>query len=44
MKATHDMAKRLPNSSLVIYPDAGHGGNFQFHTDFVPSAFAFLAE
>ncbi len=22
---TYDLAKRLPNSSLVIYPDAGHG-------------------
>jgi pimeloyl-ACP methyl ester carboxylesterase len=21
-----DMARRLPNNELVIYPDAGHGG------------------
>jgi pimeloyl-ACP methyl ester carboxylesterase len=41
---THDLARRLPNSSLIIYPDAGHGGIFQFHTDFVPSALAFLAK
>lgn len=39
---THDLARRLPNSSLIIYPDAGHGGMFQFHADFVPSALTFL--
>ena len=39
---THDLARRLPNSTLVIYPDAGHGGIFQFHADFVPSALEFL--
>jgi pimeloyl-ACP methyl ester carboxylesterase len=40
---TRDLAQRLPNSTLVVYPDAGHGGIFQFHTDFVPSALEFLA-
>ena len=40
---TYDLARRLPNSSLIIYPDAGHGGIFQFHADFVPSTLAFLA-
>ena len=40
---THDLARRLPNSSLVIYPDAGHGGLFQFHADFVQGTLAFLA-
>lgn len=40
---THDLARRLPNSTLIIYPDAGHGGIFQFHADFVPSALKFLA-
>jgi len=39
---TRDLAQRLPNSTLIIYPDAGHGGIFQFHSDFVPSALAFL--
>ncbi len=42
-KNTHDLARRLPNSDLIIYPDAGHGGVFQFHADFVPKALAFLA-
>lgn len=40
---THDLARRLPNSQLVIYPDAGHGGAFQFHADFVRSTLDFLA-
>lgn len=40
---THDLARRFPNSTLIIYPDAGHGGMFQFHADFVPSALEFLS-
>lgn len=40
---THDLARRLPNSQLIIYPDAGHGGAFQFHADFVRSTLEFLA-
>ena len=42
-KNTRDLARRLPNSDLIIYPDAGHGGVFQFHADFVPKALEFLA-
>jgi pimeloyl-ACP methyl ester carboxylesterase len=38
-----DLAWRLPNADLVVYPDAGHGGIFQFHTEFVAKANAFLA-
>ena len=41
-KNTHDLARWLPNSSLIIYPDAGHGGMFQFHAEFVPKALEFL--
>jgi len=40
---SRDLARRLPNSSLVIYPDAGHGGVFQYHADFLPRALQFLA-
>ena len=40
---THDLARRLPNSKLIIYPDSGHGAIFQFHGDFVPKALEFLA-
>ncbi|MGB8423674.1 alpha/beta fold hydrolase [Paraburkholderia sp.] len=39
---TTDMASRIPNSRLVIYEDAGHGGIFQNHADFVPKALSFL--
>ena len=42
-KNTHDLARRLPNSELIIYPDAGHGAVFQFHADFVSKALNFLA-
>jgi pimeloyl-ACP methyl ester carboxylesterase len=38
-----DMARRLANAELVIYDDAGHGGIFQYHEQFVPKALAFLA-
>ena len=41
-KNTIDLHRRLPNSQLVIYPDAGHGGVFQFHEDFVKRALEFL--
>ena len=41
-KNTVDLDRRLPNSELVIYPDAGHGGVFQFHEDFVERALEFL--
>ena len=38
-----DMARRLPNSQLTIYPDSGHGGVFQHHRTFVPAVLDFLA-
>lgn len=37
-----DLARRLPNADLVLYDDAGHGGIFQYHEQFVPRALAFL--
>ena len=37
-----DMARRLPDARLTIYPDSGHGGVFQHHEKFVPAALAFL--
>lgn len=40
---TFDLAKRLPNSEIKIYPDAGHGSIFQFHNEFVAQALEFLA-
>jgi pimeloyl-ACP methyl ester carboxylesterase len=37
-----DLARRLPNAQLKLYPDAGHGGIFQYHDDFVGEALTFL--
>ena len=37
-----ELAKRIPNAELVIYQDAGHGGIFQYHVEFVARAQAFL--
>jgi pimeloyl-ACP methyl ester carboxylesterase len=42
-KNSADLACRLPDSELVIYPDAGHGGIFQYHTQFARKALEFLA-
>lgn len=39
-----DMARRLPNARLTIYPDSGHGGVFQHHRAFVPQVLDFLAD
>ncbi len=39
---TVDMAKRIKNSELIIYKDAGHGGIFQYHEEFTESALVFL--
>ncbi|MCX8562863.1 alpha/beta hydrolase [Mycolicibacterium mucogenicum] len=38
-----DMARRIPNAELKIYPRSGHGGIFQHHATFVPDALEFLA-
>lgn len=40
---SYDLAKRIPNSQLIIYKDAGHGGLFQNHMEFVKSVKKFLA-
>lgn len=37
-----DLADRLPDATLRIYPDAGHGGIFQHHAQFVDDALQFL--
>lgn len=39
-----DMARRLPNARLTIYPDSGHGGVFQHYRAFVPAVLDFLAD
>jgi pimeloyl-ACP methyl ester carboxylesterase len=39
---TEDLARRIPDSELIIYPDAGHGGIFQHHRSFITRALEFL--
>jgi pimeloyl-ACP methyl ester carboxylesterase len=38
------LARKLPNAQLSIFPDAGHGGIFQYHAVFVQQALAFLQQ
>lgn len=42
-KLSADLANRLPNATLRIYPNSGHGGIFQHHRAFVPEVLDFLA-
>jgi pimeloyl-ACP methyl ester carboxylesterase len=37
-----ELARRLPNARLKLYPDAGHGGVFQYHQEFVAESLDFL--
>ncbi|MGV1089021.1 MAG: alpha/beta fold hydrolase [Mycobacterium sp.] len=39
-----DMARRIPNAQLIIYPNSGHGAVFQHHETFVPEVLRFLGE
>jgi pimeloyl-ACP methyl ester carboxylesterase len=39
---SRDLARRIPGTELVLYPDAGHGGIFQYHDTFLKKAATFL--
>jgi len=39
---SEDLHRRITGSDLIIYPDSGHGGIFQNHAKFAPSAVGFL--
>ena len=39
-----DIARRIPNAELKIYPRSGHGGVFQYHETFVPDVLRFLSD
>jgi len=39
---SEDLHRRITGSRLIIYPDSGHGGIFQFHDQFAPIAVEFL--
>jgi len=41
---SNDLAARILNSTLKIYPNSGHGGIFQYHREFVPTALEFLSD
>ncbi|WP_104175258.1 alpha/beta fold hydrolase [Arthrobacter sp. Y81] len=41
---SEDLHRRISGSELIIYPDSGHGGIFQFHEKFAPAAVRFLAD
>lgn len=41
---SRDLARRIPGAEIVLYPDAGHGGIFQYHDAFTERAIAFLDE
>ena len=40
---SEDLHRRINGSELIIYPDSGHGGIFQFHDTFAATAVEFLA-
>ncbi|MCI2956687.1 alpha/beta hydrolase [Agromyces atrinae] len=39
---SEELHRRIAGSELIIYPDSGHGGIFQFHEKFAPVAVEFL--
>jgi pimeloyl-ACP methyl ester carboxylesterase len=39
---SEDLHRRIQGSELIIYPDSGHGGIFQFHEKFAPAVVEFL--
>ncbi|MET3125623.1 pimeloyl-ACP methyl ester carboxylesterase [Arcicella rosea] len=41
---SYDLANRFTNSEIVIYPNSGHGGIFQYHEEFLKKALPFLTK
>ncbi|KQS00541.1 alpha/beta hydrolase [Williamsia sp. Leaf354] len=39
-----ELAARIPDARVIIYPRSGHGGIFQYHDEFVPEVLDFLGE
>lgn len=39
---SEDLHRRIAGSQLVIYPNSGHGGIFQYHDEFTATAIEFL--
>ena len=42
VRNSYYLAEHLPDATLLVYPDAGHGSLFQFHDSFVRQASLFL--
>jgi pimeloyl-ACP methyl ester carboxylesterase len=42
LKNLYVLEREIPNSKLIVYPDAGHGFQFQYVREFVPELLAFL--
>jgi pimeloyl-ACP methyl ester carboxylesterase len=42
LKNLYVLEKEIPNSKLIVYPDAGHGFQFQYARQFVPELLSFL--
>ena len=42
---SYDLEKRFPNAEpVIIYPNSGHGGVFQYHEEFLKKAIPFLTK
>lgn len=39
---SEDLHRRIAGSQLIIYPNSGHGGIFQYHREFSSAAIAFI--
>jgi pimeloyl-ACP methyl ester carboxylesterase len=42
VRNSYFLVEHIPNATLLVYPDAGHGSLFQFHDAFVQQAALFL--
>ncbi len=42
VRNSYFLAEHLPDATLLVYPDAGHGSLFQFHDSFVQQTTLFL--
>jgi pimeloyl-ACP methyl ester carboxylesterase len=42
VRNSYFLTEHLPNATLLVYPDAGHGSLFQYHDSFVRQARLFL--
>ena len=38
------LAREIPNSKLIVYPDAGHGFLFQYYSEFALEVMNFLGQ